>query len=49
MTQPRDWTCRLLAVVLLLFVLLAARFFQAGNLLSATPFSLRRLATGWRK
>ena len=38
-----------LAVTTWLFILLAARFFQAGNLLSATPFSLRRLVTAWRK
>jgi ABC-2 type transport system permease protein len=30
------------------FMLLAARFFRAGNLLSQTAFSWRRLATGWR-
>ena len=33
---------------LLLFVNLAARFFQAGNLLSQASFSWRRLALGWR-
>ncbi|MBN1135632.1 MAG: ABC transporter permease [Anaerolineae bacterium] len=38
-----------LAVTTYLFVLLAARFFQAGNLLSSASFSWRRLATGWRK
>jgi ABC-2 type transport system permease protein len=31
-----------------LMVVLAARFFRAGNLLSDAPFSWRRLATGWR-
>ncbi len=38
-----------LAVTTYLMVVLAARFFRAGNLLSDTPFSLRRLATGWRE
>ena len=38
-----------LAVTTYLFILLAARFFQAGNLLSTASFSWRRLATGWRK
>ena len=38
-----------LAITTYLFVLLAARFFQAGNLLSTASFSWRRLATGWRK
>ena len=38
-----------LVVTTYLFVLLAARFFQAGNLLSSTSFSWRRLATGWRR
>jgi len=38
-----------LVVTTYLFVLLAARFFQAGNLLSSAAFSWRRLATGWRK
>ena len=28
---------------------LAARFFRAGNLLSDTAFSFKRLATGWRQ
>jgi ABC-2 type transport system permease protein len=32
-----------------LFILLAGRFFRAGNLLSDAPFSWRRLATGWRE
>jgi ABC-2 type transport system permease protein len=38
-----------LAVTAYIFVTLAGRFFRAGNLLAYTPFSLRRLATGWRK
>jgi ABC-2 type transport system permease protein len=38
-----------LVVTTYLFVLLAARFFQAGNLLSSASFSWRRLVTGWRK
>ncbi len=38
-----------LALTTYLMVVLAARFFRAGNLLSDTPFSLRRLATGWRE
>jgi ABC-2 type transport system permease protein len=38
-----------LAVTTYLFVALAARFFQAGNLLSTASFSWRRLATGWRR
>jgi len=38
-----------LAVTTYLFVGLAARFFQAGNLLSTASFSWRRLATGWRE
>ncbi|MBN1658991.1 MAG: ABC transporter permease [Anaerolineae bacterium] len=32
-----------------LFILLAARFFSAGNLLSGEAFSWRRLAAGWRQ
>ncbi|MGB5931444.1 MAG: ABC transporter permease, partial [Anaerolineae bacterium] len=32
-----------------LMVVLAGRFFRAGNLLSDAPFSWRRLATGWRE
>ena len=32
-----------------LMVLLAARFFRAGTLLSQAPFSWRRLATEWRE
>ncbi len=31
-----------------LFILLSARFFHAGNLLSNTVFSFKRLASGWR-
>ena len=38
-----------LAVAAYLFVVLAARFFRAGNLLSSESFNWRRLATGWRK
>ena len=38
-----------LALTAYLFVTLAARFFRAGNLLSETAFSWRRMATGWRK
>ncbi len=38
-----------LALTAYLFVVLAGRFFRAGNLLSLAPFSWRRLATGWRK
>ncbi len=38
-----------LALTAYLFVVLAARFFRAGNLLSAESFNWRRLATGWRK
>jgi ABC-type Na+ efflux pump permease subunit len=30
-------------------ILLAARFFRAGNLLSNASFSWQRLATAWRK
>jgi ABC-2 type transport system permease protein len=37
-----------LAVTTYLLVMLAARFFQSGNLLSTEAFSWRRLATGWR-
>jgi len=32
-----------------LMVVLAGRFFRAGNLLSDAPFSWRRLVTGWRE
>jgi ABC-2 type transport system permease protein len=38
-----------LAVTAYLFVVLAARFFRAGNLLSSESFNWRRMATGWRK
>jgi ABC-2 type transport system permease protein len=38
-----------LALTAYLFVVLAARFFRSGNLLSQDSFNLRRLATGWRK
>jgi len=38
-----------LALTTYLMVVLAARFFRADNLLSDTPFSLRRLATAWRE
>jgi ABC-2 type transport system permease protein len=38
-----------LAVTAYLFVVLAGRFFRAGNLLSLASFSWRRLATGWRQ
>ncbi len=38
-----------LALTTYLMVVLAGRFFRAGNLLAETPFSLRRLATGWRE
>jgi len=31
-----------------LFIVLAARLFRAGNLLSQESFNWRRLATGWR-
>jgi hypothetical protein len=37
-----------LAVTTYVLVMLAARFFQSGNLLSMEAFSWRRLATGWR-
>jgi ABC-2 type transport system permease protein len=37
-----------LAVTAYLFVVLAARFFRAGNLLSDESFNWRRLGTGWR-
>jgi ABC-2 type transport system permease protein len=39
----------LLAATTYLFVILAARFFQAGNLLSESSFNWRRLLTGWRE
>jgi ABC-2 type transport system permease protein len=38
-----------LAVTAYLFIVLAARFFRSGNLLSQESFNLRRLATGWRR
>jgi ABC-2 type transport system permease protein len=38
-----------LALTTYLMVVLAARFFRASNLLSDASFSLRRLATEWRK
>jgi ABC-type Na+ efflux pump permease subunit len=37
------------ALTAYLFVVLAGRFFRAGNLLSSASFSWRRLATGWRR
>lgn len=38
-----------LALTAYLFIVLAARFFRAGNLLSFESFNWRRLATGWRQ
>jgi ABC-2 type transport system permease protein len=38
-----------LALTAYLFVVLAGRFFRAGNLLSDASFNWRRLASGWRK
>jgi len=38
-----------LAATAYLFVALAGRFFQAGNLLSDVSFNWKRLATGWRR
>lgn len=38
-----------LVVTTYLFIILAGRFFKSGNLISDTPFSWRRLATGWRR
>jgi ABC-2 type transport system permease protein len=38
-----------LALTAYLFIVLAARFFRAGNLLSHESFNWRRLATGWRR
>ena len=38
-----------LALTTYLFVLLAARFFRADNLLSDASFNWRRLVTGWRQ
>jgi ABC-2 type transport system permease protein len=37
-----------LTITAYLFLALAARFFRAGNLLADTPFSWKRVATGWR-
>jgi ABC-2 type transport system permease protein len=53
LTQVPLWQLLLslagLAATAYLFVVLAARFFRADNLLSSESFSWRRLATGWRK
>jgi ABC-2 type transport system permease protein len=53
LTQVPLWQILLslagLAATAYLFVVLAARFFRSGNLLSSESFSWRRLATGWRK
>ena len=38
-----------LAGTTVLMVMLAARFFRAGNLVSSVPFKLRRLVTEWRE
>jgi ABC-2 type transport system permease protein len=38
-----------LAATAYLFVVLAARFFRSGNLLSDESFNWRRMATGWRR
>ncbi len=38
-----------LIVTAYVFVVIAARFFQAGNLLSDARFSWKRMFTGWRK
>jgi ABC-2 type transport system permease protein len=38
-----------LAATAYLFVVLAGRFFQAGNLLSGASFNWKRLAMGWRR
>jgi ABC-2 type transport system permease protein len=38
-----------LGLTVYLFIVLAGRFFRAGNLLSHDSFNWRRLATGWRK
>jgi ABC-2 type transport system permease protein len=38
-----------LALTTYLMVVLAGRFFRAGNLLSNAPFNWRRLATDWRE
>jgi ABC-2 type transport system permease protein len=37
-----------LVITTYLFILLAARFFRAGNLLSDRSFKLKRLLTEWR-
>ena len=39
----------LLVVTAYLFLALAGRFFQVGNLLSGEPFRWRRLLSGWRE
>jgi len=39
----------ILAAVAYLFVVLAARFFHSGNLISQEAFKWRRLATGWKE
>ena len=38
-----------LAVTAYIFVILSARFFQAGNLLSQATFNWKRFATAWRE
>jgi ABC-2 type transport system permease protein len=38
-----------LALTAYLFIVFAARFFRADNLLSFESFNWRRLATGWRQ
>jgi ABC-type Na+ efflux pump permease subunit len=38
-----------LAITTYFVVILAARFFKAGNLLSTDSFNWRRFATGWRE
>lgn len=38
-----------LALTAYLFIVLAARFFRAGNLLSHEAFNWRRMVTGWRQ
>ena len=37
-----------LLVTAYFFIVMAARFFKSGNLISGTPFNWKRLATGWR-
>jgi hypothetical protein len=37
-----------LALTTYLFLMVAARFFRPGNLLSSEAFNWRRLVTGWR-